>query len=137
MLYPRKTLAPALSVSKIRTLSLIVTVLHSVVLLGAASGPVSRAGQSPSRSSWTCAFSLPPWTLPLPEPHSHAPPLLQRGELWLVRGRPSLAGEKPDIGVSQSRKSSPRMEASSLSLWARSFSLPASQEAFSFFQKEV
>lgn len=72
------------------------------VHLGALSAAVSRAGESSSKSPCPRACPLPQHpSLHLPFPESHA--VLLR----LVRGRPSLARERPVVALSRSRKSRP------------------------------
>lgn len=70
--------------------------------MGALSAAVSRAGESSSRSPcpWACPLPQHP-SLHLPFPESHA--VLLR----LIRGRPSLARERPVVALSRSRKSRP------------------------------
>lgn len=63
--------------------------------------------------------------------------LLQQGGLGLGRVRPNLARGRPHGALSESRKSSSSNEGFCLPIWALSFTLPTSQETFSFFQKEI
>lgn len=90
MLYPRKTLAPDLRLSKIHTLSLMVTLLHLVYVYGCRKISKSRQcvwglllGLSPEQDKVPLGAPgpvhphCPPCPLPLLEPHSHASPLLQ------------------------------------------------------------
>ena len=80
-----------------------------------------------------CCISSPPASpvySPLPE--SHAVFLHYSREAWGCIA--VIWSHQP---FSESRKSSSSNEAFCLPIWARSFTLPTSQETFSFFQKEI